>query len=162
VNGRCERCGQNARRRRFCKQCEWAVRHHKGEYLASASRILAASGPLGPEWPQLEHWRVSVGLPPDVAREAIRGVSNEWMNRYAAFAASDGVITDEELNVFRRAATLLNAEPTLVERLANQLRRIQTLARVREGNLPGHLLRVCICQPTNIAISASQPPACAT
>jgi hypothetical protein len=102
----------------------------------AASQILAREGPLGSEWADLERWRGSVALPIDDARQALAGISTEWLRRYAAFAASDGVITDDELSTFRRAATVLNAGPSLTQTLDSQLQRTQILGHIRAGDLP--------------------------
>jgi hypothetical protein len=106
------------------------------QYVHAASQILAREGPLGSEWADLERWRGSVALPVDDARQALAGISTEWLRRYAAFAASDGVITDDELSAFRWAATVLNVEPSLTQILDSQLQRTQILGRVRGGGLP--------------------------
>ena len=58
---------------------------------------------------------------------------------YAAMRHSRQVTTlspPEELSTFRRAATLLNADHTLVASLDNQLQRAQAIGNVRASNLP--------------------------
>ena len=136
MGGTCERCGKPARLRRYCGQCRATVDELTRQYVDAASRILASSSPLAPEWAELERWRGSVALPTDDARQAVAGIASEWLRRYAAFAVSDGVVTDDELSNFRRAATVLNAEPLLTQRLDNNLQRTYMLGCVRAGDLP--------------------------
>jgi hypothetical protein len=57
--------------------------------------------------------RDSVALPINDARVAVDGLTSDWLRRYAVFAASDGLVTPEELATFRRAATVLGAPPSL-------------------------------------------------
>lgn len=106
------------------------------QYTQVAHTILATSTPLGPEWSELEAWRGSVGLPTIEAHRAIRRAADDWLRRYAAFAASDDVVTSEEMSTFRRAATLLNADTALAAALDNQLQRAQAIGHVRAGHLP--------------------------
>lgn len=94
------------------------------------------AGPLGAEWSELGQWRRHVAIPDDIAAAAIEGSVSEWLRRYAAFAASDGVVTDDELATFRRAAACLGAPPSIVEPLSNQLQRAHMLGSVRGGALP--------------------------
>ena len=136
MGGTCERCGDTARLRRFCGKCKKAVDDLTRQYVHAAGQILARKGPLGSEWADLERWRVSIALPAEDARQAIADVADDWLRRYAAFAASDGVITEDELSIFRRAATVLNAAPSLIQTLDNQLERAHQLGRVRTGDLP--------------------------
>jgi hypothetical protein len=133
VGAICERCGDTARLRRFCAKCKQTVADLTRQYVHAAGQILARKGPLGSEWADLERWRVSVGLSAEDARQAIAGITDDWLRRYAAFAASDGVVTE---SIFRRAAEVLNAEPSLIQALGNQLERAHQLGRVRTGDLP--------------------------
>ena len=137
VGGTCERCGGPARLRRYCGSCRTTVNDLTRQYVDAACSILAAGGPLGPDWSELERWRESVALPAADARQAIADISIDWLRRYAAFAAADGVVNKEELSYFRRAAEILDGEPSpLVQRLDSQLYREYMICDVYAGNLP--------------------------
>lgn len=136
VFGQCERCGKPVTLRRYCSECRKTIDHLTRQYFQSASHILYTVGPLGPEWAELNRWWRDVAIPNDEAQAAVEGVISEWLRRCAAFAASDGVVTDEELSTFRRAAAILGAPLSLVEPLSNQLQRANMLGSVRSGKLP--------------------------
>lgn len=124
------------RLRRYCAKCRATVDELMRQYVHTATRILAGGGPLGPEWTDLERWRESVGLPVADTRTAVAAISNDWLRRYAAFAAADGVVNAEELKCFRRAAAVLNGELSLVQKLDSELYREYTISNVYAGNLP--------------------------
>ncbi len=137
VGGTCERCGGPARLRRYCGSCRTTVNDLTRQYVDAACSILAAGGPLGPDWSELERWRESVALPAADARQVIADISIDWLRRYAAFAAADGVVNKEELSYFRRAAEILDGKPSpLVQRLDSQLYREYMICDVYAGNLP--------------------------
>ena len=52
------------------------------------------------------------------------------------FAESDGVITEDELTIFKSAAMVLNSDPALMQSLHAQLKRVHILGRVLAGHLP--------------------------
>ncbi len=106
------------------------------QYVHSVAQVLASTGPSSAEWADLERWRESVGLPASDARSAVAHLTTEWLRRYAAFAASDGVVPAQEWSTFNSAARALAAPPALVEQLGLWLSRVHALGLVRIGQLP--------------------------
>ncbi len=134
--GTCARCGRPAKFRTYCSNCRTAIWELQRQYLASATNILARSGPLGPEWRQLEAWCYSVSLPDTEALQATETIRNDWLRRYAAFASADGMVTDEELATFRHARDAMHVSAVVAQPLDAQLQRERMLGKVRQGQLP--------------------------
>ncbi|MGF6886341.1 hypothetical protein ABIA39_000308 [Nocardia sp. GAS34] len=134
--GQCERCGKPALLRQYCTECRKTITEFKRQYVQSAAQILATTGPLSTAWGDLERWRESVGLPSSDARSGAAHLASDWLRRYAAFAASDGVVSDSEWTTFNQAARALAAQPTLVQQLGSWLQRVHALGVVHTGQLP--------------------------
>ena len=135
--GGCVRCGQRTKLlHRYCPECEPFARRILDQYSAAARQILAVSGPLGQEWVDLHSWLYGARVPREDALASIADAAVDWMHRYVTAARSDGIITDDELATFHRAAELLGLDHRIVEPLAAQLQRERMLGDIRSGNLP--------------------------
>jgi hypothetical protein len=136
VAGTCERCGGQARLRRYCGPCRTKLEELERQYVQKATAILSASGPLGQDWEKLGGWCAKVGLPPEDAQRAVKGIANGWLSRFAASTAA-GVVAKTDLAEFRRAAAILNAEVSFTQPLDVYLERKYRMDRVRYyGEMP--------------------------
>lgn len=122
--------------RRHCESCKPFVQQVLQQYVVSARDILGVTGPLGQEWTDLHTWLDGAHVPRQDALAKIKPDAIEWLRRYAAFAHSDGVITDDELGTFRRATQILGLAVGDVAALDGELARQHMLTRIRSGQLP--------------------------
>lgn len=133
----CARCGTKTRLlQSYCAECKAFVNSTLTQYSAAARNVLAHSGPLGPEWITLHEWLYGARIPRKHALDTIRADALTWLNRYATYALSDGIVTDDELATFRQAARALELEPAAVTHIESQLLREQMLGEIRQGRLP--------------------------
>jgi hypothetical protein len=134
--GTCERCGDRARRRRYCGPCQKVVDDRERAYLQAATNILATEGPLGPLWKELDKWRLKYGIKTDDAQRVVQTVATDWLTRYTASVVA-GYITQDEVATFRRAAAALTLPASVVQPLEVRIQREQMMDRVRnDGDMP--------------------------
>lgn len=71
--------------------------------------------------------------------EALAYISNDslrLLERYLAFAASDGIISEEEEKYFDWLCTSLNIPPNLSKPIVERLNHLKLISGIREGKLP--------------------------
>lgn len=96
-----------------------------------------ADGLLSPdEWQSLVNGASYEGLNFQEALAFIRTDALYFLERTVAFAASDGEISDAELQAIRQVQHALGLTDSLVQHLYARIQRIQSLTAIRRGNLP--------------------------
>lgn len=135
--GGCRRCGERTKLfRTYCPNCQPFVRRILAEYADAAKQVLDRSGPLSPEWDNLQRWLSGSGVPPQEATSTIAREASAWLNRLVVDICADGIVTDREMHTFTRATAALNLPDRQVAPLRQQLAREQTLGTIRQGALP--------------------------
>ncbi|MGW5384846.1 TerD family protein [Nocardia sp. NPDC003963] len=137
----CERCGVRRRRRVFgghhpCTSCAVETEEFLIHWHTRAARLLASSGPRGPEWEalwaSLRYQRIDAAA----ARAALEPAARQYVERRVAFAFADGQISAEEYDDVEHAVTDLGLRGPLIDELRSRMARGRALSRLREGDLP--------------------------
>ncbi len=137
----CDRCGARRRRRVFgghhpCPSCAAEIEEFLIHWHTRAARLLASSGPRGPEWEalwaSLRYQRIDAAA----AHAALQPAALQYVERRVAFAFADGQITAEEFDEVEYAVTELGLRGPLIDELRSRMTRGRALSRLREGDLP--------------------------
>ncbi|GGR60609.1 TerF-like protein [Deinococcus seoulensis] len=140
----CRRCGKTPNlfsrgrldTRGWCRTCvqqeQEALGHFRTRFLAAcADGIMEAH-----EWQDLQATVTRSGLDARRALEFVRSDALHLLERTAALARADGVITDQELEAFERLARLLDVPASMLSRLRADLQELRLAASIRAGHLP--------------------------
>jgi hypothetical protein len=96
-----------------------------------------ADGLLAPqEWQMLVNGAQQEGIYWPEAVAFIRGDALNFLERTLAFAATDGIITDDEATYINQLQGAFCIPPDLAAPLTARLSYLQTISRVRQGKLP--------------------------
>lgn len=149
----CRRCRTATRGKKYCHACRPFADQALRTFHARANEVLYAVGPLRSEWLAfLSDFTANTGIDATYGLEEIQPLTAETLRRYAAFATSDGIVTDEELQTFESAAAAMQCPPEVVNPLHQYLDRERLLGHVRSGRLPTvpvydlHLAAAEICR----------------
>jgi hypothetical protein len=121
---------------KLCGKCDKEIRGHFG-YFRRLFIDFCRDGLLSAEeWTQLQDFASHHNLNWDAALAYVRGDALDFLRRQLAFAAADGIITNEEETNIRNWQLVLKLPLELVRPLLEELDYLRRISRIREGQLP--------------------------
>ncbi|MEP6912361.1 MAG: HNH endonuclease signature motif containing protein [bacterium] len=120
----------------LCGKCDKEVRSYYN-YFRRLFIEFCQDAILSPaEWLKLQDVARDYHLDWQGALVYVRGDALNFMERQLAFAAADGMITQEEETNFRNWQLALNLPVELMRPTLERLNYLRAITRIREGNLP--------------------------
>jgi hypothetical protein len=120
----------------LCGKCDKEVRSYydyfRRVFIDSCQDGIVSSG----EWSQLQDVVHRYGLDWEGALAYVRGDALNFMERQLAFAAADGVITQQEEVNFRNWQLALRLPVEIMRPALERLDYLRAVTRIREGHLP--------------------------
>jgi uncharacterized protein (UPF0248 family) len=119
-----------------CGKCEKEVQQTLN-YFRQTFITFCQDGVLSPkEWVELQDIGQQYGLNWQEALSFVRGDALNYLERVLAFAAADGVITNEEEIYILNWRTALQLPEMLVRPLLDRLQYLKMITNIKRGNLP--------------------------
>jgi hypothetical protein len=140
--GACFRCGNAVGKLRLiigharCQKCEDDTRswfaHIRGKFLTACSDGILTQA----EWNELKADVEGARLDWDEWLAHIRGDALHFVERTLVFAASDGVVTEEEAQSVYDLLNRFSIPQPIGQPIAERVKRLRALSMIREGDLP--------------------------
>lgn len=101
------------------------------------------------EWSKLQDTAHYYHLNWEAALTYVRGDALNFFRRQIAFAAADGIITQQEETAIRNWQLALKLPAELVSSSLNELEHLRAISRIREGQLP-------VIRPENLRLESDE------
>lgn len=122
--------------RQLCGKCDKELRGQFG-YFRKLFIDFCQDGVLtADEWSQLQDVAAHYNLNWDAALTYVRVDALNFLERQLAFAAADGIITQEEETNIHNWRVALRLPSKLVRHIFERLNYLRTISKIREGDLP--------------------------
>ncbi len=123
-------------RTKLCGKCDKEIKGYFG-YFRRLFIGFCQDGILSSEeWSQLQDVARHYNLDWDAALYYVRGDALNFMERQLAFAAADGIITQQEQTNIHNWQLALKLPLELVRPILERLNYLRAITRIREGDLP--------------------------
>jgi hypothetical protein len=134
----------------LCSKCDKEVRSYY-DYFRRVFIEYCSDGILSPEeWSQLQDLAGKYQLNWEGALAYLRGDAINFLERQLAFAADDGMITNEEANHIKNWQLALRIPSEMIQPILQRLNYLRAITRIREGNLPN------VTPPSNLHLESGE------
>jgi hypothetical protein len=121
---------------KLCGKCDKEIRGYFGYFRRLFIEFCQDGILSSEEWSQLQDVACHYNLNWDAALTYVRGDALNFMERQLAFAAADGIITQEEETNIHNWQLALRLPLELVRPILERLTYLRAITLIREGNLP--------------------------
>ena len=137
----CGRCGVMKFQPRVgqppaCPRCGAEVANLLNVWRNKAARVLAASGPRGPEWDALWHELRYHRVGEAAGREALRPAALQHLQQVVAFAFADDLIEQHEIEGFDDTVRRIGIADPAITDMRRRLQRGYDLGLIAGGDVP--------------------------